>query len=352
MLTKLGFGAMRLPYKDGDIDQQKVNEMVKYAIENGINYFDTSLIYHDGKSEVSLGIALEPFKRESYFLADKMSFWLVNSEEDLDKLFNTSCERLKTDYIDYYLMHSMTKEMFAKVKNLKAIEWALQKKKEGKIKHLGFSIHDDYDCLVDILNEHDWEFAQIQYNYMDLDDNPGKKGYDELVKRNIPIVVMEPLKGGALSNIPEHIATPFSELGKSNASFSFRWLAEQKGINIILSGMSDLNQLKENIELFKNISPLNEEEHQAILKVKENLKQLQKVNCTGCSYCMPCPIGITIPELFRSWNMRSMMKTHNWISGVDINKSLAEKCVECGKCMSHCPQNINIPEKLKQLVAE
>lgn len=351
-LSKLGFGAMRLPKKDGVIDQDHVNKMVKYAFDNGINYYDTAYVYDDGGSEIALGNALKQLNREDFFLADKLPYWKADSKESLDKIFNTTLERLQTDYIDFYLMHSLDRDAYEKMIRYDGINWAIQKKKEGKIKYLGFSIHDDYDFLLDVLKEYDWDFAQIQFNYLDLEDNPGEKGYNELVKRNIPIIIMEPLKGGLLSDIPDNIAAPFRELGNSNVSFAFRWLAEKEGIVTILSGMSNMKQLEENIEVFKDIEPLTEDEHKAILKVEENIKALQKVKCTGCRYCMPCPLGVEIPDIFKAWNTKSMHNSSNWISGTFINYKSAAKCVACGKCLSLCPQHIQIPEMLQKVIAE
>lgn len=351
-LSKLGFGAMRLPHKDGAIDQEQVNDMVKYAFDNGINYFDTAYVYNKGGSEIALGIALKQLNREDFFVADKLPLWTANSTEYFDRVFNKSLERLQTDYIDFYLMHALDREVYENMLKYDAISWAIQKKKEGKIKYLGFSIHDDYDFLLEVLKQYDWDFAQIQFNYLDLEDNPGEKGYLELLKRDIPIIIMEPLKGGLLSDIPDNIAAPFRELGGSNVSYAFRWLAEKQGIVTVLSGMSNMQQLEQNIEVFKDIQPLSDEEHKAILKVEENIKTLQKVNCTGCRYCMPCPFGVEIPDIFKSWNTKSMHNSSNWISGTDINYESAAKCVECGQCMTHCPQHIQIPEMLQKLISE
>ncbi len=352
-LSKLGFGAMRLPQKNGEIDQEQVNNMVKYAFNNGINYFDTAFVYNDGGSEIALGVALKQLKREDFFLADKLPFWQADSKEYLDNTFNTTLNRLQTDYIDFYLMHALDREVFENMMKYDAISWAIQKKKEGKIKYLGFSIHDDYDFLLEVLKQYDWDFAQIQFNYLDLEDNPGEKGYLELSKRNIPIVIMEPLKGGLLSDIPDNIAAPFRELGGSNVSYAFRWLAEKEGIVTILSGMSNMQQLEENIKVFEDIKPLSEDEHEAILKVEENIKTLQKVKCTGCRYCMPCPFGVEIPDIFKAWNTKAMHNSSsNWISGTFIDYKSAGKCVECGKCMTHCPQHIQIPEMLQKVLSE
>ncbi|MEG0899359.1 MAG: aldo/keto reductase [Oscillospiraceae bacterium] len=351
--SKLGFGAMRFPKKGDEIDQEQVNEMVKYAFDNGINYFDTAYVYgKDGASEKALGKALKQLKREDFFLADKMPLFDIKAENFLETTFNTTLKRLDTDYVDFYLMHALDKEKVANMKTIKAIDWAIQKKKEGKIKYIGFSIHDDVETLLDILSLYDWDFAQIQFNYMDIDDAPGEKGYDELAKRNIPIIIMEPLKGGILSDIPDKIAKPFRDLGGSNVTYAFKWLAQKTAIATILSGMSNMEQLKQNIEVFNDIKPLSDEEEKAIEMVKKNIVDSQKIGCTGCSYCMPCPAKVNIPELFKSWNVQAMGPSANWINGADIDVDNAKLCVGCGLCATKCPQHFDIPAKIRQLIAE
>ncbi len=348
-VSKLGFGAMRLPTVDKVIDQEHVNRMVAYAIEHGVNYFDTAFVYHGGKSEVALGQALAPYDRTSYFVASKMPFWDLKTPEDLDTTFNTTLERLGMDYIDFYLMHSLDAGTFEKLKSLNAYEWAQKKKAEGKIRHVGFSIHDNFDTLKAILDYAQWDFAQVQLNYLDLDDNPGLAGYEEITGRNIPLIIMEPLKGGILSDIPAEIAAPYARLGGTPVSFAFRWLAERPGIMTILSGMSNLEQIQQNIEVFANPAPLSDAEHDAIEQVCAGIKAAQKVPCTGCAYCMPCPAGVEIPALFKAWNTLSMRQNTNWVSGTFIDKKNAAQCVSCMQCTSHCPQHINIPEKLQEL---
>lgn len=350
--SKLGFGAMRLPKIEKEIDQKQVNEMVKYAFDHGVNYFDTAYVYGGGTSEIALGKALKQFNRKDFFIADKIPFFEKTTKDDLDKILNTSLERLGTDYIDFYLMHALDKKKVAKMKELNGIEWAKEKLKEGKIKHLGFSIHDDYETLLDVLSLYDWDFAQIQFNYMDIDDAPGEKGYEELKKRNIPIIIMEPLKGGILSDIPDNIAKPFRDLGGSNVSYGFRWLAQKDGIATILSGMSNNEQIKQNIDVFENITPLNNAEEKAIEMVRENINNSQKIGCTGCSYCMPCPHGVNIPELFKAWNVSALRPKGNWINWGDIDLENAGKCVSCGLCSTKCPQHFDIPKKIKQLIDE
>ena len=352
-ISKLGLGAMRFPKNGEIIDQDQVNEMVRVANEGGINYFDTAYVYDDGGSEKALGKALKQLKREDFYVTDQMPFWLVKKPEDIDRIWNETLENIGVEYIDFYLMHALDRKNFDDMMKFKGIEWAIEKKKQGFIKYLGFSIHDDVELLNEVLDLYDWDFVQIQYNYMDIDDNPGHKGYEELVKRNIPIIIMEPLKGGMLANVPKGIGDPYMKLGdKSPASYSFRWLGEKEGIATILSGMSNLEQLRENINIFNSLEPLKEEEHKAIEKVKNNINNLQKVKCTGCNYCMPCPKGVKIPGNFKAWNTKSMNMSENWISGTSIDYENASKCVGCGICASHCPQKIDIPNKIKEMISE
>ena len=351
-VSKLGFGAMRFPKKDGVTDQEAVNAMILYALEHGVNYFDTAFSYGNGENERSLATALKAsgFPRESYMIADKMPFWKADSKEYLDKTFEESLKNLGTDYIDFYLFHAQNADLFEKALSFDAINWVNEKKRQGKVRHIGFSIHDSHDVLVRILDANQWDFAQIQYNYMDENDRPGKAGYEELVKRGIPMVIMEPLKGGMLSDLTDNIAGPFRELGGSNASYSFRWLCERPGIMTILSGMKAQEQVQENVEIFEVPKPLKTAEQEAIAKVVQNVKEQNRIGCTGCGYCQPCPKGINIPEIFHAWNTRPLYTGDNWVSGLDVNVKSASNCVKCGACVAKCPQKLPIPEKLAEIV--
>lgn len=353
-LSKLAFGAMRFPKDKDVINQDKVNEMIKLAHQAGINYYDTAYVYDNGKSEKALGIALKQFKREEYYVTDKMPFWLVKSKEDMERIFNETLENIGVEYIDFYLMHALESKYVDTMEQVNGLQWAIEKKKKGLIKYLGFSIHDDIELLDKVLDMYDWDFVQIQYNYMDLLDNPGQKGYERLLEKKIPIMIMEPLKGGMLANVPKELRKPFDQLGDdTSAKYAFRWLAEKEGIATILSGMSTLEQVQENIEIFKDLKPLSTEEEEAIEIVKDNINSRQKVKCTGCSYCMPCPHGVNIPGNFRRWNNNALNSvSENWISSSDINYENAEKCIGCGICVEHCPQKINIPEKIRGMIGE
>lgn len=352
-VSKLGFGAMRFPQKDGAIDQPAVNAMIRRALDSGVTYFDTAASYGAGTNERALGEALRAsgYPRDAYMIASKMPFWKADRPEYLDEIFAKSLENLGVDYIDFYLLHAMNAESFDKAVGLGAIEFVNRKKREGKIRHVGFSIHDSFETLVRILDSNAWDFAQIQLNYLDEKDRPGLDGYNELVRRGIPIVIMEPLKGGVLSDLPDNIAGPFRALGQSNASYAFRWLCEKPGLMTILSGMSAMPQVEENLAIFADPAPLSDAEHAAIDAVRENVRIAQRVGCTGCRYCLPCPKEIPIPDIFKAWNTRALNSGSNWVNGTDVDVDAARSCVRCHACESRCPQKIAVPDKLAELVA-
>ncbi|MEA4824618.1 MAG: aldo/keto reductase [Clostridiaceae bacterium] len=352
-VSKLGFGAMRFPQKDNTTDQAAVNAMIRTALDRGINYFDTAASYGNGASELALSAALRAsgYPRDAYMIADKMPFWKAESPAYLDKIFQKSLDNLGTDYIDFYLLHAMNAESFEKAVRLGALNWINAKKREGKIRHVGFSIHDSNEALVHMLDSNAWDFVQIQLNYLDEKDRPGLDGYNELIRRGIPIIIMEPLKGGVLSDLPDNIAGPFRALGQSNASYAFRWLCEKPGIMTILSGMSAMPQLEENLAIFANPAPLSDAEHAAVTEVCENVHIAQRVGCTGCRYCLPCPKEIPIPDIFKAWNTRALNTGSNWVNGTDVDVAAARTCIRCHVCESRCPQKIAIPDKLAELVA-
>jgi len=351
-LSRLGFGAMRLPQKDGVIDQAHVNEMVKYAFDHGINYYDTAYVYHGQKGEAALGEALKQLPRDKFFVADKMPFIYPDKPGYLDEYFAESCRRLGVDVIDFYLLHALDWTKYDKVKKYDSVNWMKKMKAEGKIRYMGFSIHESADLVEELLNQADWDFVQIQLNYIDEEDRPGKAGYDMLRAKNIPVMIMEPLKGGILSDIGSDIYAPFTALGGEPISYAFRWVNDHPGLGVILSGMSNMDQLRMNISIFDDIKPLNDADRAAVEQVRKNIHATQKVGCTGCRYCMPCPFGVDIPGNFKAWNNKSMQKNANWISSAAINYAQLEQCVGCGRCASLCPQGIDIPGKIRQILAE
>lgn len=345
-VSKLGFGAMRFPDDFNDIQA-----LIDKSMASGINYYDTAYVY--GDSEILLGRALKKYKRDSFYVTSKMPSWYVSKEADIERIFNDSLNRIGVDYIDYYLIHSVSDDKEIKEKGI--YPFLLKKKQEGKIKHLGFSIHGNMNVLKGMLELGDFDFVQIQLNYLDVIHDPGLEGYKLLEEKNIPVVIMEPLKGGTLAQIPDELAKPFREISDASyASFAFRWLGQFKNIKVILSGMNALGQLEDNVKTFSNYLPLSKEELKAIAQVKQNIISAQKVPCTGCKYCMPCPEGVNIPGNFKVWNtisFKKMTSSHGWISDTGFDPSSSPlKCVACGKCMTHCPQHIKIPDMIKLMI--
>lgn len=354
-LSCLGFGLMRLPMKDGMIDQEQVNQMVKTAYDHGVTYYDTSYVYHDQKSEQALAKAIQGIDRKTIYIADKLPVWLIKSKEDCDRYLDEMLVRLETDYLDGLLLHAMDYQKLKIVKEFDIIAWGNQKKKEGKIKYFGFSIHEKYEMLVELLNLNEWDFVQIQFNYIDIIHEPGLQGYLELERRKIPVIIMEPLKGGTLARIPAHLATPFTEYDpkRSQASYGFRWLLQHQGIVTILSGMGNNEQMLDNIKTFSDSTPLQPTEMQAIQEVRANLEACIKVPCTGCNYCMPCPFGVHIPQVFKVYNERAKYEgcLNNQPGTTYDYTHYADRCVNCKKCVPLCPQHIDIPKEL-QIIKE
>ena len=305
----LGFGCMRFPtLKDGKIDETKAEQMIDLAIKNGVNYIDTAYPYHNGDSEPFLGKILNKYPRNSYFLATKLPIWAIENKDDVYRIFDEQLQRLETEYIDFYLLHAMNKDYFAKVKELGIIEICEEFRKEGKIKYLGFSFHDSYEVFDEILNHYHWDFCQIQFNYMDTEIQAGLKGYELAKAKDIPLIVMEPIKGGLLAKLPKEISMMFSQNGnrKSDSSYALRYIASFDHVKVILSGMSTLEQVEDNLDTFNNYTELSKEEHITIEKVVNSLKSRLKNGCTGCRYCMPCPYGVDIPNNFAIWNQFGM----------------------------------------------
>ncbi len=348
----LGFGCMRLPQKDGGIDQAETEKMIDEAFRAGVNYFDTAYPYHDQKSEGALGKAVRRYPRETYFLADKMPVWLPKTQDDLERIFETQLARLGTPYIDFYLMHSMTQENWAKVKQLDMLRFAEKKRAEGKIRHIGFSFHDTPALFREILDAYDWDFAQIQYNYLDDKDQRAGELYAMLEERKLFTVVMEPVRGGDLASLPEKAKAVFQKTSpeRSTASWALRWAGSHPGVNVILSGMSDPEQVKDNLATFSAFTPLSPKEDQAVENVVRILEEIPGIPCTACRYCMPCPAGVDIPGNFAFYNNFLRFgpapgQKHRW-AFVD---GKYDACVRCGVCLSKCPQHIAIPDELPKL---
>ena len=278
-VSLLGFGCMRFPVgDDGKINRPLAQEMLDKAIANGVNYIDTAYPYHDGESELFVGEALKKYPRDSYYLATKLPVWFVNTVEDVDKYFNEQLSKLQTDHFDFYLMHAMNKGSWEKMLKVGCVERLEELKAEGKIRFLGFSFHDAYDVFEEIINYRDWDFCQIQLNYMDIDEQAGMKGYKLAEEKGIPLTIMEPVKGGSLAKFSPDIMEVFEGVrpGKSAASFALRYVATLPNILTVLSGMSTMEQVEDNLVTFNNFVPMEEKEYQAIDKIKEILRKMWK----------------------------------------------------------------------------
>jgi predicted aldo/keto reductase-like oxidoreductase len=355
----LGFGCMRFPLdKDGNIDEARSMEMLETAYQNGVNYYDTAYVYHGGKSEEFTGRFLNKKDRRTYYLATKLPIWDVNSLADAKRIFEEQLSRLDHSYIDFYLLHSFNRGGFDRMVSLGILEYMDQLKAEGKIRYLGFSFHDDYDTFEYIIRFRDWDFCQIQLNYMDTELQAGIKGYHLTADLGVPVIVMEPVKGGSIAKLPPDAVPVFDAIhpGKTPASWAIRWVASLPNVKVILSGMSDLDQVQDNLDTLNYFLPLNKTEYSAIETVADILRHRVKNGCTGCSYCMPCPAGVDIPRSFSLWNdygryeNRGEMKWQ-WTFNFDEAKK-AKNCIECGQCEESCPQKLSIRNDLKILQLE
>ncbi|NLM76338.1 MAG: aldo/keto reductase [Clostridiaceae bacterium] len=364
----LGFGCMRFPLKgekDSDIDRDEAIKMIRYGIDNGINYVDTAYSYHGGQSEFLVGEALSDGYRDKVMLATKNPTWHVKTADDWDNFLEEQLKRLKTDRIDFYLQHCLDFDSWNKFKELNLWEKAMKAKAEGKIKYFGFSFHDDYEVFADILDTYDWDFCQIQLNYLDTDFQAGLKGLEKAQSKNIGVIIMEPLRGGKLvHNVPENILAKFRDypVQRKPVEWALRWLCHHPGISVVLSGMSTIEQVKENIEICsrEDMIPgcMSEKELSFINNLANEWKEMKQINCTGCNYCMPCPNNVNIPECFRAYNYAHSVRgdahdvsrqKYKWLTD---NFADASNCIECGACESACPQHLPIIETLKVLHEE
>lgn len=350
----LGFGCMRFPVlKNGSIDEAEAERMLQEAKRRGVNYFDTAYPYHNGESEPLVGRILNQFPRESYFLATKLPVWLVNSLEDAKRLFAEQLQRLQKDYVDFYLLHAMNRQRFVQMRDLGVIDYLEELKTQGKIRYLGFSFHDEYATFEEMIQYKDWDFCQIQLNYMDTEEQAGIKGYELAKAKGIPVIVMEPVKGGSLAGFGEDVNQLFHQIDekRSIASFALRWVAALDQVKVILSGMSNWEQVEDNLNTFSAYIPLTKEELGKIEEIVKVLESRVQNGCTGCNYCMPCPFGVNIPLNFKLWNTYHIYHNYNSVSWTWENEmqdsAKAKNCVLCGKCETLCPQQITIREDLK-----
>ena len=358
-LSILGFGCMRFTRKGGSIDLGKAEKEIMAAFRAGVNYYDTAYIYPG--SEVALGQILEKNGiREQVHIATKLPYYLIQKRAAIDRHFNEQLHRLRTSYVDYYLMHMLTDIYeWERLKGLGILEWIEEKKRSGAIRNIGFSYHGNTDNFLKILESYDWDFCQIQYNYLDEHTQAGVKGLETAAAKGIPVIIMEPLRGGKLVNLlPEEARKVLSNSGKgwSPAAWAFRWLYNQPAVTVVLSGMNSLAMVEENVATASDAAAgaFTEADFAVIEQVRQQIRRTERVGCTGCRYCMPCPKGVDIPGAFRCYNAmyaeRKSSGRWQYFQTVAMTKepAFASQCIGCGKCESHCPQGIPIREKLKE----
>ncbi|MBR0472471.1 MAG: aldo/keto reductase [Methanosphaera sp.] len=366
-MKKMGFGMMRLPQTDkndfSNVDQEQVNKMADKFIEAGYTYFDTAYPYHDGNSEVALRKAVvERYPRDSFVIADKLPLFAITKEEQLEPIFQEQLERCGVDYFDYYLLHNASGFSEAGFIGVNSFEFAIQKKKEGKIKHLGLSSHANAEYIENLLKKYpEMEFIQLQINYLDWENEgvEARKCYEVARKYELPIVIMEPLKGGFLANLPEEAQKLMKQYNDDKpVAWALKYDASLEGVFMVLSGASSLEQMEENIEIFENFEPITEEQQEIIDKVVKIINSQITVPCTKCKYCInACPKNINIPKLFDWYNNQKIENVDIFtaVGNAYVNYSkiegngIASDCISCGLCEKECPQHIKIPEVMKDV---
>jgi predicted aldo/keto reductase-like oxidoreductase len=360
-VSALGFGAMRLPTLSGkpgpDIDEAEAARMIYRAIESGVNYVDTAYPYHQKASEPFLGRILQGGWRERVRLATKMPHWMMSGPEHFDQYFDEQLAKLQTEYVDFYLLHGLDKRSWAKLKDWDVFSWAEKRIAEGRIGHLGFSFHDDFDTFKDIVDGYDWSFCQIQYNYMDIEEQAGTIGLQYAASKGLAVVVMEPLLGGKLAarQVDTRRIWQTAPKKRKPAEWALHWLWNQPEVSVVLSGMSKMIQVEQNLKTASasRVGLLSAEELGVVDQVRETYRKLCLISCTSCQYCQPCPNDLNIPmmfELYNSGHMYGVLKEvrgayHQWIP----REKRADQCVKCQECESKCPQHLPICDLLEQV---
>jgi predicted aldo/keto reductase-like oxidoreductase len=363
-LSILGFGCMRLPMtKDGKIDEQQAAGMLRYAVDHGVNYVDTAYPYHNGESEPFVGRALQGGYREKVHLATKLPSWLIKSRADMNRYLDEQLKRLQTDHIDFYLVHGLQKAFWEILLSLGVTDFLDEAIADGRIKYAGFSFHDELALFKEIVDAYDWTFCQIQYNFMDEQNQAGTEGLGYAADRGLGIVVMEPLRGGMLTkDIPSINAIwEKAPVRASLAEWALRWVWNHPEVTVVLSGMSSFGQVEQNIAYAENGLPnsLAQKELALFKEAETEYKNRIKVPCTGCRYCMPCPSSVSIPECFEMYNQGCMFDApdvasinYSFLGGMfGGSPGFASQCLECKECEEKCPQGIPIREQLKKVAA-
>jgi predicted aldo/keto reductase-like oxidoreductase len=363
-LSVLGFGCMRLAGGEASIDEERATSQIRYAIDRGVNYLDTAYPYHMGACEPFLGRALGDGYREKVKLATKLPHWIINAPEDMERILDSQLERLRTERIDYYLLHSIYDHVWEKLYSFGVLDLLDRARSDGRIAHTGFSFHGDKDTFKKVVDAYDWDICQIQYNFLDRQNQAGTEGLRYAASRGLGVIVMEPLRGGNLAGrVPSEVQAIWdrADVKRTPAEWALRWVWNHPEVSVVLSGMNEEEHIEENLRIADQAYPdsLSEEELRLVDEVEETYRRLMKVGCTGCSYCMPCPEGVDIPGCFEIYNNKHMFKDkgaeraymirHSAVSG---SASYASLCTQCGTCEELCPQNLPIPELLKEVAEE
>ncbi|AKB28856.1 Aldo/keto reductase [Methanosarcina siciliae T4/M] len=366
-LSILGFGCMRLPLKEGKIDEERAREQLRYAIDNGVNYVDTAWPYHMGESEPFVGRALTDGYREKVKLATKLPSWTVKSLEDMDRILNAQLERLKTDHIDYYLVHGLVGALWEKMEKLDVLSFLDKAKADGRIVNAGFSFHGTIGDFKRIVDAYPWVFCQIQYNFLDEKNQAGTEGLEYAASKGLSVIIMEPLRGGKLTYpIPPAVQEVWDEapVKRTPAEWSLRWIWNHPEVTVVLSGMNEESHIEENLKIAGEAYPnsLTEAELQLVTRVERKYRELMKTGCTGCRYCIPCPSGVDIPSCFEiydnfylSGNEKEAKLMYAAKPGGIIRGDVpgyASQCVQCGECVEKCPQHLDIPTMLESVEKE
>jgi predicted aldo/keto reductase-like oxidoreductase len=367
-LSILGFGCMRLAAKtDGSIDEERAVRQIRSAIDHGVNYVDTAWPYHMGQSEPVVGLALAGGYREKVKLATKLPSWLIEKREDMDTFLNAQLEKLKTDHIDYYLVHALVGDLWDTVENRGVADFLDRAKADGRIRNAGFSFHGAGSDFSRIVDAYPWDFCLIQYNYLDEKNQAGTAGLEYAASKGLGVIIMEPLRGGNLTRtVPQAIKDIWDEapIKRSPAEWALRWVWNHPEVTVVLSGMNEEAHIRENLRYAGEASPvsLTDAELQLVKRVEKKYRELMKVGCTGCQYCMPCPAGVNIPLCFEEYNNLYMVDNpdaEKFLYAARLggavalgNPEFASLCVQCGQCLEKCPQHIDIPAVLESVVEE
>lgn len=362
----LGMGVMRLPMDEqGRVNNQEGVELIRHAIDSGINYIDTGFTYHGGMSERIVGMAMKDGYADKAIVADKLPIWLCKEESDLDRYFDKQLKRLDMDCIDMYLIHNIIPANWKKVQKFNVLDWVTKKKEAGQVKHIGFSFHGDLELFKEVVDAYPWEFCQIQLNYIDRNEQATLEGLEYARNKGIDVIVMEPLKGGRLTDkVPQSVQDIWDNAAKTGAlpsdrtpaEWAFKWVCAQKGVSLVLSGMSSIEQIDSNVEIFskKDIDQLTQEEQAVIDEVTAEYNSKIKYGCTGCEYCLPCPQKLNIPgiiDYLNVWyaydkNPSTKYEYTTWMT------AFGSDCVGCGQCEEHCPQSLKIIDIMKDAVSQ